>query len=84
MKLPLWFKVDTPIGPYNPDWAYTKRNEEGTADLYLVRESKPTTDFDRLRPTEKMKVKFGGHHFDALKVNSPDLSFAVIATADEV
>jgi type III restriction enzyme len=20
-KLPFWFKIDTPIGTYNPDWA---------------------------------------------------------------
>ena len=22
VKLPNWFKIDTPIGPYNPDWAF--------------------------------------------------------------
>ena len=22
VKLPSWFKIDTPIGPYNPDWAF--------------------------------------------------------------
>jgi type III restriction enzyme len=21
MKLPNWFIIDTPVGPYNPDWA---------------------------------------------------------------
>ena len=24
VKLPNWFKVDTPIGTYNPDWAIVK------------------------------------------------------------
>jgi hypothetical protein len=36
VKLPSWFKIDTPIGPYNPDWAFVTEREE---KLYLVRES---------------------------------------------
>ena len=37
VKLPSWFKVDTPIGPYNPDWAFVTEREE---KLYFVRETK--------------------------------------------
>ena len=37
VKLPHWFKVDTPIGPYNPDWAFVTEREE---KLYFVRETK--------------------------------------------
>ena len=29
IKLPAWFKVETPIGTYNPDWAIVKQPEEG-------------------------------------------------------
>src|SRR4029453_13708516 len=28
VKLPSWFKIDTPIGPYNPDWAFVTEREE--------------------------------------------------------
>ena len=34
VKLPGWFRIDTPIGPYNPDWAFVTEREE---NLYFVR-----------------------------------------------
>jgi len=58
IKLPSWFTVPTPIGEYNPDWAIVmeERDEHGQAGgkplLYLVRETKSTTDLDKLRPEE--------------------------------
>lgn len=76
VKLPRWFEIDTPIGRYNPDWAILKHNEE---TLYLVRETKSTKDFLKLRTTEADKVRCGQKHFDALGT-----SFAVVVTADEV
>ena len=33
VKLPAWFKIDTPIGTYNPDWAFVTEREE---KLYFV------------------------------------------------
>ena len=39
LKLPSWFKVDTPVGPYNPDWAIVFEQD---ARIYLVREAKST------------------------------------------
>jgi type III restriction enzyme len=73
-KLPAWFKVDTPIGPYNPDWAivFEERDEFGKPKevLYLVRETKDTTDLGKLRPDEKRKIMCGEKHFEgALGVN---------------
>jgi len=76
VKLPNWFKVETPIGEYNPDWAILKRDE---TVLYLVRETKGTTDFEQLRTSEADKVRCGRQHFKAL-----DVSFEVIKSADEV
>ncbi len=38
-KLPSQFKVDTPVGPYNPDWAIVTEDEN---KLYLIRETKST------------------------------------------
>jgi len=76
VKLPRWFEIDTPIGRYNPDWAILKHNDE---TLYLVRETKSTKDFLKLRTTEADKVRCGQKHFDAIGT-----SFAVVVSADEV
>ncbi len=66
IKLPSWFKVETPIGTYNPDWAIVK---EGDEKVYLVRETKGTKDQFKLRGSEWAKIQCGRAHFDALGVN---------------
>jgi type III restriction enzyme len=76
VKLPAWFKVDTPVGEYNPDWAIVKH--DGKA-LYLVRETKGTRDFLKLRTVEADKVRCGKRHFETLGI-----PFAVAVSADEV
>ena len=73
MKLPEWFKVDTPLGGYNPDWAILKQDSE---TIYLVRETKGTKDFLKLRTSEADKVRCGKAHFEALGV-----PFEVVVTA---
>jgi type III restriction enzyme len=76
VKLPAWFEIDTPVGKYNPDWAILKHDGQA---LYLVRETKGTRDFLKLRTSEADKVRCGQKHFEALGV-----PFAVAVTADEV
>ena len=76
VKLPRWFEIDTPVGKYNPDWAILKH--DGKA-LYLVRETKGTRDFLKLRTSEADKVRCGQKHFEAIGV-----PFAVAVSADEV
>ena len=76
VKLPSKFLIDTPVGQYNPDWAVVKHNGE---TLYLVRETKSTRDFLKLRTSEADKVNCGKKHFEAIGV-----PFAVAVTADEV
>jgi len=76
VKLPSWFKIDTPIGTYNPDWAILK--DDGNA-LYLARETKSTKDFMKLRNSESDKVRCGASHFEALGV-----PFDVVVSADEI
>lgn len=70
-KLPRWFKVITPIGDYNPDWAVVVENSQ---KLYLVRETKSTLDRDKRRESENRKVDCGKAHFKALGVNFKDAS----------
>ena len=76
MKLPRWFIVDTPVGTYNPDWAVVKHD---TSTVYLVRETKGTTDFEKLRTSEADRVRCGRKHFEALGV-----PFSVVVKAKEV
>ena len=76
VKLPWWFRIETPIGDYNPDWAIVKH--DSTA-LYLVRETKGTKDFEKLRNSETDKIRCGRRHFEALDVN-----FAVVTSASDV
>ena len=56
---------NTPIGTYNPDWAVylTKNGEE---KLYFVLETKGTTNFIHLQPSEQMKIHCGKEHFKTL------------------
>ncbi len=72
-KLPGWFKIDTPLGSYNPDWAVLV-NCDGAERLYFVVESKGSTMFDMLRPAEKAKIDCGKEHFKAL---GSDVGFTV-------
>jgi type III restriction enzyme len=76
VKLPWWFRIETPIGDYNPDWAIVKHD---TSALYLVRETKGTKDFEKLRNSEADKIRCGRKHFEAL-----DVDFAVAVSASEI
>ena len=60
-KLPRWFKIPTPLGNYNPDWAVVKQNGE---KAYFVAETKNTgqgiqngVDESRLREDEQLKIQ---------------------------
>ena len=64
-KLPSWFKVPTPLGPYNPDWAVLIE-QNGAERLYFVVETKSSLFTDDLRDKESAKIKCGEAHFAAL------------------
>lgn len=65
-KIPDRFKIETPIGTYNPDWAVylTKNGEE---KLYFILETKGSTNFMDLRTKEQLKIHCGRQHFKALE-----------------
>ena len=64
-KLPPWFKIATPLGSYNPDWAVLYEQDEITK-LYFIVETKGTLAMESLRPIEQGKIKCGKKHFKAL------------------
>lgn len=65
IKLPAEFKIKTPLGTYNPDWALSLE-EEGNEKLYFIVETKGTTGAEGLRPTELAKIRCGEKHFEAI------------------
>ena len=65
-KIPDRFKIDTPIGTYNPDWAvYLDR--DGEQKLYFILETKGTDNLFDLRNPERLKIHCGIEHFKALQ-----------------
>lgn len=64
-KLPSTFKIDTPIGAYNPDWALVLNTEDGEK-LYFVAETKGTENINDLKGSEKKKILCGRKHFEVI------------------
>lgn len=75
-KLPKAFRIDTPLGTYNPDWAIACRTGD-REDIYLVCESKG--DSNALREAEQAQIACGRAHFEALEV-----LFTVATSADQI
>jgi type III restriction enzyme len=76
VKLPDWFRVATPVGDYNPDWAIVMEDRDehgqptGNPLLCMVRETKGAVDPQNLRGKEWQKILCGKAHFsDALGVD---------------
>lgn len=80
-KLPSWFKVPTPLGTYNPDWAVlVERN--GQEQLYFVVETKSSLFDDDLRNSESGKILCGAAHFSALAVGENNLVYGKFKDVD--
>jgi type III restriction enzyme len=82
-KLPAWFKVPTPLGSYNPDWAVLVE-KDGAERLYFVVETKSSLFTDDLRDRESAKVKCGEAHFDALATGENPARFVKATKLDDV
>lgn len=82
IKLPRWFQIETPVGPYNPDWALAYRNDKV---LYFVAETKKTGNTDHvqlgmLRPLEDLHIECGKRHFK----NFEQVAFKVVSSLTEL
>lgn len=77
-KLPGWFKIPTPLGSYNPDWAVLLE-EDGTHRLYFVVETKSSLFTDDLRDKESAKIECGKAHFQTLGVDENNPARYVVA-----
>ena len=64
-KLPDWFRVPTPLGSYNPDWAVVIE-EDGKDRVYFVVETKSSLFEEDRRDAENFKIQCGKASFRAL------------------
>lgn len=73
-KLPSKFKIDTPIGYYNPDWVVVINTDDGEK-LYFVAETKGTENINDLKGSEKKKILCGRKHFEVI---DNDIKYEVV------
>ncbi len=77
IKLPWWFKIETPIGGYNPDWAIVFENDKR---VYFVAETKSSLNADDLRVQEELKIQCGARHFATMD----DVKFQKVTKLSEI
>ncbi|MBI3090490.1 MAG: DEAD/DEAH box helicase family protein [Candidatus Tectomicrobia bacterium] len=82
-KLPGWFKVPTPLGAYNPDWAVLVE-KDGAERLYFVVETKGGLFPDELRDKERAKIECGKEHFKALAAGERPVEFIQARNIDDL
>jgi type III restriction enzyme len=78
-KIPARFKIETPIGTYNPDWA-VYFEKDGVQKLYFVIETKGRINLFDLRTPEQLKIHCGRRHFEAL---GTDIEYHVTTDWDQ-
>lgn len=71
VKLPDWFKINTPLGSYNPDWAVLVENEYTQKKLFFVVETKGVDFKQELPLDQQLKITCGEEHFKALETGIP-------------
>ena len=76
-KLPYKFKIPTPLGNYNPDWAVVFEEDK---KVYFVAETKSTLIEDALRQSENLKIKCGFRHFSL----TSDVTFKKVRNLNEL
>lgn len=80
-KLPNWFKIDTPLGSYNPDWVLSWKNGNQEKLFFFVIESKASIRESDLRPSERSKFRCGKKHFEAL---GSDSELILVSTIEDI
>jgi len=82
-KLPGWFRVPTPLGTYNPDWAVLIQTDEGER-LYFVVETKGSMLLGDLRGMEDAKIRCAKVHFQTLAVGEEPAKYVVASKLKDV
>jgi type III restriction enzyme len=74
-KMPSGFKIPTPLGSYNPDWAIVFENNKFKY-VYFIAETKGSMESLQLKGIEKQKIDYARKHFAAL--GHTDIKYDVI------
>lgn len=74
-KLPGGFKINTPVGNYNPDWAVVFK-EGSVKHIYFVAETKGSNKEADLREVEKSKIECARRHFAT--ISSSNVKYEVV------
>ncbi|SDL83286.1 type III restriction-modification system endonuclease [Paracoccus chinensis] len=82
-KLPRWFKVPTPLGTYNPDWAVLV-NVNSDERLYFVVETKGSLFNDDLRDSENAKIACGEAHFRSIATGDNPARYVKATRIDDL
>lgn len=64
-KLPNGFKIPTPVGNYNPDWAVVLDNKDFKY-IYFIAETKGSMSTTQLKGVELAKIECARKHFQAI------------------
>lgn len=80
-KLPNGFKIPTPVGNYNPDWAIVFDNPT-FKQIYFIAETKGSMDSLQLREVEKTKIECAKKHFD--KISNSEVKYGVVDSYEEL
>lgn len=74
-KLPSGFKISTPVGNYNPDWAIVF-DKKDIKHVYFIAETKGSLGSLNLKWTEDLKIRYAKKHFESL--GNMDVKYDVI------
>jgi type III restriction enzyme len=80
-KLPRSYRIPTPMGDYNPDWAICFREGSGT-HRHVVVETKGSSSLTALRDIERAKVECARKFFDAIDSDSSDGELRYLVVSD--
>jgi type III restriction enzyme len=82
-KPPGWFRVPTPLGDYNPDWAVLIE-KDGEERLYFVVETKGSLFDADLRGKEHGKITCSEAHFEAMATDANPARFVKATKLDDL
>jgi type III restriction enzyme len=80
-KLPNDFKIPTPVGNYNPDWAIVFDTDKFKT-IYFIAETKGSMETMQFRAIEEKKIDYAKKHFEAL--GHVDVKYDVIKTYQDL
>ena len=80
-KLPNGFKIPTPVGNYNPDWAIVFDTPEAKY-VYFIAETKGSMSTMQLKKSEELKIAYARKHFE--KLGTENIKYDVVATYEDL